>query len=288
MQSLFGYGWESETCTHTLFTCKMLMGRSLCLVWPQIASSSSRLMGAGYHMWSSVYKRWRRQDHHHNVVYMALPEPDQTRRRGKESYGYDQGHQGGDRPPSSTTMRRDDRRPPDDGVVKITMDGALNIADGRGGAGGVARSSSALLGAWCKPYLGISDPLIMEGLSLRDGVRFASLRGFSHVIMETDCLEMVTLWTTCHNSRSVVAPLFSVSCISLQLLVFFHAWFFYGVWGMNIVQPLLPINKFWGDRDIDRLSRTIYGLTSCCYILPSDIGLLDGVWSSQVLCADSV
>ena len=81
------------------------------------------------------------------------------------------------------------------------------MADGRGGAGGVARSSSALLGAWCKPYLGISDPLIMEGLSLRDGVRFASLRGFSHVIMETDRLEMVTLWTTHHNSHSIVAPL---------------------------------------------------------------------------------
>ena len=98
-------------------------------------------------------------------------------------------------------------RPPDEGVVKITTDGALNFADGRGGAGGVARSSSALLGAWCKPYLGISDPLIMEGLSLRDGVRFASLRGFSHVVMETDCLEMVTLWNTRHNSRSIVAPL---------------------------------------------------------------------------------
>ena len=98
-------------------------------------------------------------------------------------------------------------RPPDEGVVKITTDGALNFADGRGGAGGVARSSSALLGAWCKPYLGISDPLIMEGLSLRDGVRFASLRGFSPRGMETDCLEMVTLWTTRHNSRSIVAPL---------------------------------------------------------------------------------
>ena len=98
-------------------------------------------------------------------------------------------------------------RPPDEGVVKITSDVALNLADGRGGAGEVARSSSALLGAWCKPYLGISDPLIMEGLSLRDGVRFASLRGYSHVVMETDCLEMVTLWNTRHNSRSIVAPL---------------------------------------------------------------------------------
>ena len=55
--------------------------------------------------------------------------------------------------------------------------------------------------------MGISDPLIMEGLSLRDRVRFASLHGFLHVIMEVDCLELVTLWNTRHNSRSIVAPL---------------------------------------------------------------------------------
>lgn len=61
--------------------------------------------------------------------------------------------------------------------------------------------------AWCKPYSGITDPLIMEGLSLRDGVRFATLRGFSHVIMEVDCLELVTLWNSRHNSHSIVAYL---------------------------------------------------------------------------------
>lgn len=61
--------------------------------------------------------------------------------------------------------------------------------------------------AWCKPYSGITDPLIMEGLSLHDGVRFATLRGFSHVIMEVDCLELVTLWNSRHNSHSIVAYL---------------------------------------------------------------------------------
>ena len=93
------------------------------------------------------------------------------------------------------------------GSVKITTDGALELVEGRGGAGGVARSSSALLGSWCKPYTGVSDPLMMECLSLRDGVRFASLRGFQHVIMEIDCLELVKFWQSRHNSRSIVAPL---------------------------------------------------------------------------------
>uniref|UniRef100_A0A453C674 RNase H type-1 domain-containing protein n=2 Tax=Aegilops tauschii subsp. strangulata TaxID=200361 RepID=A0A453C674_AEGTS len=103
-------------------------------------------------------------------------------------------------------------RSPDAGVVKITTDGALNLVEGRGGAGGVARSSTAFLGAWSKPYLGVStDPLIIEAFSLREGVRFATLRGFLHVIIEVDCLELVTLWRTRHNSRSIVAPILNVT-----------------------------------------------------------------------------
>ena len=43
-------------------------------------------------------------------------------------------------------------RPPEPGMIKITTDGALNVVDGRGGAGGIARSESALPGALCKPF----------------------------------------------------------------------------------------------------------------------------------------
>ena len=43
---------------------------------------------------------------------------------------------------------------------------------------------------------------------MREGTIFAQLRGFSHVLMETDCLEVVNLWTSGHNSRSTVAPIF--------------------------------------------------------------------------------
>lgn len=63
---------------------------------------------------------------------------------------------------------------------------------GNAGAGGVARSSSAFLGACCKPYIGVSDPLLAE-VQLWKGVIFAKLRGFTHVILETDCLELVNL-----------------------------------------------------------------------------------------------
>jgi hypothetical protein len=42
---------------------------------------------------------------------------------------------------------------------------------------------------------------------VRDGVIFTKIRGLTHVVMETDCLEVVNLWNTRHSSRSIVAPL---------------------------------------------------------------------------------
>ena len=98
-------------------------------------------------------------------------------------------------------------RPPDPDFVKINTDAAVNSECGKAGAGGVARSDTSLLGAWCKPHDGVSDPLIAEAEALRDGVIFAKLRGFSRVIMETDCLEVVNLWNSRRNSRAVVAPI---------------------------------------------------------------------------------
>ena len=96
-------------------------------------------------------------------------------------------------------------RPPDSGVVKINTDAALSMDSGKVGVGGVARSNTTLLGAWSKPHIGVMDPFIGERLALREGVIFANLRGFSHVIMETDCLEIVNLWKTRHYSLSAVA-----------------------------------------------------------------------------------
>ena len=75
-------------------------------------------------------------------------------------------------------------------------------------AGGVARSKNTLLGAWSEPLHGVTNPMIAEALALRDGVIFANLRGYAQVMMETDCLEIVNLWNTRLNSRSVVAPVF--------------------------------------------------------------------------------
>jgi hypothetical protein len=48
-------------------------------------------------------------------------------------------------------------QPPEEDVIKINTDGGMSMDTRRGGAGGVARSHSAYLGAWSKPYEGITD-----------------------------------------------------------------------------------------------------------------------------------
>ena len=98
-------------------------------------------------------------------------------------------------------------RPPEEAYIKINTDAAIRFDTASAGLGGVARSSSALLGAWCKPQLGTTDPFIAEMLALREGVIFAKLRGFLHVHMETDCLDAVNLWNLGYVDRSIVAPI---------------------------------------------------------------------------------
>ena len=99
-------------------------------------------------------------------------------------------------------------RPPDGTIIKINTDAAIHFDGGNGGAGGVARAASRLLGAQSKTLGGVMNPLIAEAMSVREGVRFANLRGFQEVVIKTDCLEVVELWKNRHNSFAVVAPLF--------------------------------------------------------------------------------
>lgn len=65
------------------------------------------------------------------------------------------------------------------------------------GAGGVALSHLYFLGTWSKPLSGVTDLFIVELLAFREGMIFAQLRGFSHVVMEIDCLELVNILFNC-------------------------------------------------------------------------------------------
>jgi hypothetical protein len=110
---------------------------------------------------------------------------------------------------------------PINGVIKINMDGAVNAQEAVGGSGGVARDAVGLfMGAWCKNYPGIVDPLTTEALAFRDAVLFARAHNFSQVMFDTDCSELVRHWEARRN-RPLIAPLLDeVSVLSLDFQVF--------------------------------------------------------------------
>jgi hypothetical protein len=83
-------------------------------------------------------------------------------------------------------------RSTDQGWIKINIDGAIDGLEMKGEEAGLLVPTS-FLGAWSKPYMGVTDSLISEVLALRDGVIFAKFCGFSHVVMEMDSLEVVNL-----------------------------------------------------------------------------------------------
>jgi hypothetical protein len=98
-------------------------------------------------------------------------------------------------------------RPPDVGCIKINTDASVTSEARKSGAGGVVRDLAGFVAAWSKPLPGITDPLIVEAMALREGVIFAKLRGCTRVMLEVDCLEIVDLWDSRAGSRAVVAPI---------------------------------------------------------------------------------
>jgi hypothetical protein len=58
-------------------------------------------------------------------------------------------------------------RCPADNIIKLNIDEALNKLLSVAGTGGVATGSvGVFIGAWCKGYPGIDDPLISEALAM--------------------------------------------------------------------------------------------------------------------------
>ena len=97
-------------------------------------------------------------------------------------------------------------RPAEGDFININVDAGISTEARLAGVGGVARSSTTYLGAWCKPIHGVTDSLVAEALALWEGVIFAKLRGFERVQMETDSQDVVDLRNSRRSSRSLIAP----------------------------------------------------------------------------------
>ena len=70
-------------------------------------------------------------------------------------------------------------------------------------------------------YRGISDPLVIEALALRDAVRVAAERAYGQVVFEVDCEVLVCHWNDRVNDRSVLKPILDeTSALSSSLVSF--------------------------------------------------------------------
>lgn len=93
-------------------------------------------------------------------------------------------------------------RPPEENVIKLNTDGAIDASQGCAGAGIVVRDHLGLLLAGsCIKYAGVSEPFVAEILACRDAVLMAIERGWSSIVIETDCQIFVRDWIE-GNDRS--------------------------------------------------------------------------------------
>lgn len=72
--------------------------------------------------------------------------------------------------------------------------------------GAVARDGSSFRGASCKIYKGITEPLVVEALALRDAFAYAVKQGFQCVVFEVDCAVLIQHWNNRALDQSVLKP----------------------------------------------------------------------------------
>ncbi|GKV16390.1 hypothetical protein SLEP1_g27041 [Rubroshorea leprosula] len=90
--------------------------------------------------------------------------------------------------------------PPPAGFIKLNTDGSANANPGEAGAGGVFRDE---LGNWLLGFyrnVGFTSSLSAELWALRDGLKLAVNRGFSHLLVETDSKVAKTLLDSANSA----------------------------------------------------------------------------------------
>ena len=93
-------------------------------------------------------------------------------------------------------------RPPEENVIKLNTDGAIDISKGCASPGIVVRDHlGRLIACRCIQYVGISEPFVAELLACRDAILLAIEKGWSSIVLETDCQLIVRDWIE-GNDRS--------------------------------------------------------------------------------------
>jgi ribonuclease HI len=99
------------------------------------------------------------------------------------------------------------RRPPP-GYVKINTDGGFEVASRSGATGAVIRDGNGVfIKATARKLSSVASALVAEAEAWRDGLRLLGQSGHQQVILETDSLELITLWRAREKQCSEVTPI---------------------------------------------------------------------------------
>ncbi|KAF8692309.1 hypothetical protein HU200_039918 [Digitaria exilis] len=94
-------------------------------------------------------------------------------------------------------------------MVKLNCDGGFCAENMTGSTGAVLQSSEgSFLGAVMRGIPSMSSALVAEAEACRDGLPLTLMRGGpEHVILESDSLQLVSLWKDCCKQRSEISTI---------------------------------------------------------------------------------
>lgn len=113
---------------------------------------------------------------------------------------------------SSAPIRQVDTRnviwiPPAEDFVKLNTDAAFAPSTNRSSSARILRDASgSFLFAWASPEISSSDVALLEALAIRQGLLLVVNLGFSRLIVERECLDIIT--SVIHGSPPI-------SCVAL-------------------------------------------------------------------------
>jgi ribonuclease HI len=97
---------------------------------------------------------------------------------------------------------------PEAGALEINVDGAFDQNSNAGATRAVLRDSNGTFQAASARFLDtVGSALLAEAEGLRDGVRLTPEGITKHIILETDSLELVSLWKNKDKYRSEVTAI---------------------------------------------------------------------------------
>jgi ribonuclease HI len=97
---------------------------------------------------------------------------------------------------------------PPPGYVKINTDGGFEVASMPGATDAVIKDENGIfMRAKARKLPSVASALVAEAEARRDGLRLLGQSGHQQVILESDSLELITLWRSREEQRSEITPI---------------------------------------------------------------------------------